>query len=381
MSGQSFLVTGGAGFIGSNFVRMLALQPEAPEIVVLDALTYAGNLSSLQDLIDSGAVRFIKADICDEYIVAKLLAGFRPEYIVNFAAETHVDRSVTGPRPFERTNVRGTLNMLECARLQRDKELADKREPSLKKFVQIGTDEVYGDLEIGALRHDTELSSILGRDVRMFGCDAFTETTRLNPSSPYSATKASADMLALSYYRTFGLPVCVTRCSNNYGPYQFPEKLIPLAINNLSEGRPIPVYGRGLNVRDWIHVDDHCAGVLAAALDGRVGEVYNFGGYGEMQNIELVYLLIDAFVKASGKSIDIDEAITYVTDRPGHDRRYAIDARKAMGELGWRPKVDFARGIADTVRWYVDRREWVEAIANGSYRDYYEMMYSNRVLR
>lgn len=287
MDSPRFLITGGAGFIGSNFVRMLASDAHAPEIVVLDALSYAGNLASIQDLVDSGAVRFVRGDIADRELVGELLAGFNPHYIINFAAETHVDRSVTGPRPFVSTNVAGTLNLLECARTLANELKAGGRETALIKFVQIGTDEVYGDLPIDERRRNDAMSTLLGRDVFEYGDDSFSETTPLNPSSPYSASKASADMLALSYFRTFGMPVCVTRCSNNYGPRQFPEKLIPLVVNNLVEGRAIPVYGQGLNVRDWIHVDDHCSGVLAAALHGRPGEVYNFGGYGEMQNIDL----------------------------------------------------------------------------------------------
>lgn len=373
-----FLVTGGAGFIGSNFVRKLALNGDASQIVVLDALTYAGNPASIQDLVDSGTVRFVRGDINDQQRVESLFAELRPEYIINFAAETHVDRSVTGPRPFVSTNVAGTLNLLECARCQLNTQKSEGREPTLKKFVHISTDEVYGDLPIDSRRPNDEMTRILGREVYEYGDEAFREATPLRPSSPYSASKASADFLVLSYFRTFGMPVCITRCSNNYGPRQFPEKLIPLVVNNLVENRPIPVYGRGLNVRDWIHVDDHCEGVLATALHGRAGEIYNFGGYGEMQNIDLVRLIIDETARLLDRHIDAEKVIEYVADRPGHDRRYAIDARKAISKLGWRPRVPLDSGLRQTVKWYIDNRLWVENIVNGSYREYYKQMYSNR---
>lgn len=359
---DKFLVCGGAGFIGVNFVKMLCLS-EHYDILVLDALTYAGNLASLEEEIADGKIQFVKADIGDEKAVSEIIDTFQPDYIINFAAETHVDRSVDNPRPFVMSNVLGTQNLLECAR---------RKARNLKKFVQIGTDEVYGDLEIDyaeSVDMGDALATLLGRRAYAYGRVSFSESSPIKPSSPYSASKASADMMALAYHRTYGLPVVVTRCSNNYGPYQFPEKLIPLMINNIEEGRALPVYGKGLNVRDWIYVDDHCEGVLAAARHGRSGQVYNFGGYCEKTNIEVVRLLIETLGKGE---------IEFVTDRPGHDRRYAIDASKSMAELGWRPRVAFAEGLSRTIKWYLDNRQWVKNIVDGDYRDYYNKMYSNR---
>ena len=375
---ETFLVAGGAGFIGVNFVKYL-LAHRSARVLVLDALTYAGNASSLAEEMENGSIEFFKADIADYDTVESILRNERPQYIVNFAAETHVDRSVDDPRPFIDTNVVGAYTMLECARRMRDEEVRQGVVPSLKKFVQISTDEVYGDLSI-----DFD-QPVFGR----YGHESFIETTPLRPSSPYSASKTSADVLALSYYRTFGFPVVVTRCSNNYGPYQFPEKLIPLMINNLLENRELPVYGRGLNGRDWIYVDDHCRGVLAAALDGKPGEVYNFGGLSEKRNIDIVKLLIKMVAEAVGNNPEYralaaapdsitEELITYVGDRPGHDLRYAIDPTKASRELGWKPEVSFEEGMAATVAWYLANRDWVKSIVEGSYRDYYKKMYSDR---
>ncbi len=375
---ETFLVAGGAGFIGVNFVKYL-LAHRSARVLVLDALTYAGNASSLAEEMENGSIDFFRADIADYDAVESILRNERPQYIVNFAAETHVDRSVDDPRPFIDTNVVGAYTMLECARRMRDEEVRQGVVPSLKKFVQISTDEVYGDLSI-----DFD-QPVCGR----YGHESFKETTPLRPSSPYSASKTSADVLALSYYRTFGFPVVVTRCSNNYGPYQFPEKLIPLMINNLLENRELPVYGRGLNVRDWIYVDDHCRGVLAAALDGKPGEVYNFGGLSEKRNIDIVKLLIKMVAEAVGNNPEYsalaaapdsitEELITYVGDRPGHDLRYAIDPTKASRELGWKPEVSFEEGMAATVAWYLANRDWVKSIVEGSYRDYYKKMYSDR---
>ena len=375
---ETFLVAGGAGFIGVNFVKYL-LAHRSARVLVLDALTYAGNASSLAEEMENGSIDFFRADIADYDAVESILRNERPQYIVNFAAETHVDRSVDDPRPFIDTNVVGAYTMLECARRMRDEEVRQGVVPSLKKFVQISTDEVYGDLSI-----DFD-QPVCGR----YGHESFKETTPVRPSSPYSASKTSADVLALSYYRTFGFPVVVTRCSNNYGPYQFPEKLIPLMINNLLENRELPVYGRGLNVRDWIYVDDHCRGVLAAALDGKPGEVYNFGGLSEKRNIDIVKLLIKMVAEAVGNNPEYralavapdsitEELITYVGDRPGHDLRYAIDPAKARRELGWKPEVSFEEGMAATVAWYLANRDWVKSIVEGSYRDYYKKMYSDR---
>lgn len=389
---ETFLVTGGAGFIGVNFVRMLA-QTDA-RIVVLDVLSYAGNVGSLKDLIDSGRIEFVHGDIGDENLTYALMDSLRPDYVVNFAAETHVDRSVDNPRPFVLTNIEGTQTLLESARRLRKEEKSMERPLSLKKFVQISTDEVYGDLEADytdPIAAEASLHQALGRsgEILFYGSESFSETSPLKPSSPYSASKTSADLMALAYHHTFGLPVVVTRCSNNYGPYQFPEKLIPLMLNNILEGLPLPVYGQGTNVRDWIHVDDHCAGVLLAAKAGLPGEVYNFGGYNERRNIDIVKKLIalvsdeiasePEYMKLAANPEAInDSLISFVGDRPGHDRRYAIDARKAMRDLSWCPKVDFDSGLRSTVRWYLDNRDWVKAIVDGDYRMYYEKMYSSR---
>lgn len=370
---STFLVTGAAGFIGANFVKQLAAEHPEHKIVVLDALTYCGNIKSIAAEIDSGVLDFVHGDIADTDLVTALLELHKPQYIINFAAESHVDRSLEDSRPFVRTNVEGTLNLLDCARRQRQAQLTAGEVPTLLKYVQVSTDEVYGDLDIDATQGialDDATASLLGRQATLYGTASFSEGSPLRPSSPYSASKASADLMALAYGHSFSLPVVLTRCSNNYGPYQHPEKLIPLMINNILEGKVLPVYGRGLNVRDWIYVADHCRGVLAAALNGRPGQVYNFGGYSEKRNIDIVNTLIDIL----GKYAEIQ----YVTDRPGHDRRYAIDARKAMTELGWTPRVTFDRGIRLTADWYINNKEWLADITSGAYRSYYDHMYKNR---
>ncbi|MDE5628573.1 MAG: dTDP-glucose 4,6-dehydratase [Muribaculaceae bacterium] len=378
MKKETFLVTGGAGFIGTNFVRLLKSERPEARIVVLDSLSYAGNIKSLADLIETEAILFHKADIRNREAVDELLSQYEPDYVINFAAESHVDRSVDDPSPFISTNIEGTFTLLEACRKQRKHQQNAGKTPTLRRFVQISTDEVYGDLEIGKpVELDGEQTAMLGRSATLFGDDTFTEETPLNPSSPYSASKASADMLALSYVRSFGMPVIVTRCSNNYGPYQFPEKLIPLAINNLYTGKAIPVYGTGENIRDWIHVDDHCRGVLAAALKGTPGKVYNFGGYNELSNINLVKRIIRQASELLGREIG-PEAIQYVSDRPGHDRRYAINASRSMRELGWRPLVSIEEGLRQTVQWNIANRAWIDDIVNGEYRNYYAKMYTNR---
>lgn len=368
-----FVVTGGAGFIGSNFVRMLV--DAGADVRVVDALTYAGNPANISDILPDDAL--IRADIADTAAMKRLVDDFNPHYVINFAAESHVDRSVLDPAPFVAANIAGAQALMEVAR----RCMAENKASALRKFVQVSTDEVYGDLEADLAeprRADAATEAILGRPAMLYGSEVFAETTPLAPSSPYSASKAAADMMAQAYHRTFGFPAVVTRCSNNYGPYQFPEKLIPLMVNNLLEHRPLPVYGRGLNVRDWIHVDDHCRGVLAAAIDGSPGQVYNFGGYSERRNIDIVRSLIAAVRRLTGDTAVDESLIRYVADRPGHDRRYAIDARKAMQELGWRPAVDFESGLESTVRWYLDNRRWVESIVSGEYRSYYNKMYNGR---
>ena len=381
---ECFLVTGGAGFIGVNFVKHLLATEPAARVVVLDALTYCGNLASLARELEEGAIEFVKGDIADRELVNRILAEHRPDYIINFAAETHVDRSLTDSRPFVRTNVEGTLNLLDCAVAQRKAQLAAGEEPSLKKYVQVSTDEVYGQLPLdipeGAPLPPATVAR-LGRNEGgvTYGSTYFSESSPLCPSSPYSASKTSADLMVLAYGHSFGLPVTVTRCSNNYGPYQYPEKLIPLMINNILDRKELPVYGRGLNVRDWIYVTDHARGVLAAARKGRAGEVYNFGGYSERLNIDLVKELITIMASELDDNEGVDESlIRFVGDRPGHDLRYAIDASKAIEELGWRPEVSFAEGLRSTVRWYLANRKWLADIVDGSYRSYYREMYANR---
>ncbi len=339
---MTIVVTGGAGFIGANFIfHMLDRHPDY-RIVCVDKLTYAGNLSTLAPVMDKPSFRFVKLDICDRAGVYQLFEEERPDVVVNFAAESHVDRSIEDPGIFLQTNVIGTATLMDACRRY-----------GIQRFHQVSTDEVYGDLPLE--RPD------------LF----FTEQTPLHTSSPYSASKAGADLLALAYHRTFDLPVTVSRCSNNYGPFQFPEKLIPLMIVNCLNDRLLPVYGEGLNVRDWLYVEDHCRAIDLIIHGGRVGEVYNVGGHNEMRNIDIVRLIC----RALGKP---ERLITFVTDRKGHDMRYAIDPTKIHDELGWLPETKFADGIQRTIQWYLDNRQWWEGIVSGEYRNYYEKMYGNR---
>ena len=339
---MTIIVTGGAGFIGANFVfYMLENHPE-DRIVCLDKLTYAGNLSTLAPVMENPNLRFVKADICDREAVYNLFEEERPDVVVNFAAESHVDRSIENPGVFLETNIMGTAVMMDACRTF-----------GVQRFHQVSTDEVYGDLPLD--RPD------------LF----FTEQTPIHTSSPYSSSKASADLLAMAYYRTYGLPVTISRCSNNYGPYQFPEKLIPLMIANALADKPLPVYGEGLNVRDWLYVEDHCKAIDLILQRGRVGEVYNIGGHNEMKNIDIVKLICKALNKP-------ESLITHVTDRKGHDMRYAIDPAKIHAELGWLPETMFTDGIEKTIQWYLDNRAWWEEIVSGEYQNYYEKMYGNR---
>ena len=339
---MTIIVTGGAGFIGGNFIHYhLKAHPE-DRIVCVDKLTYAGNLSTLEPVSGNPNFRFCKTDICDREAVFALFEEEKPDAVINFAAESHVDRSIVDPGVFLQTNILGTAVMMDAARAYGN-----------IRFHQVSTDEVYGDLPLD--RPDL----------------LFTEETPIHTSSPYSSSKASADLLALAYYRTFGLPVTISRCSNNYGPYQFPEKLIPLMIANCLAGKSLPVYGEGKNVRDWLYVEDHCRAIDLIVRKGRIGEVYNVGGHNEMANIDIVKLII----RELGQSEDL---ITYVTDRKGHDLRYAIDPAKIHSELGWLPETKFADGIKKTIRWYLDNRGWWEEIVSGEYRNYYEKMYGNR---
>ena len=339
---MTILVTGGAGFIGANFVfYMLENHPE-DDILCVDKLTYAGNLSTLEPVMDNPRFSFVKMDICDREGIYGLFEERHPDVVVNFAAESHVDRSIEDPGIFLTTNIMGTAVLMDAC-----------RKYGIQRYHQVSTDEVYGDLPLD--RPD------------LF----FTEETPIHTSSPYSTSKASADLLVLAYHRTYGLPVTISRCSNNYGPYQFPEKLIPLMIANALEDKPLPVYGEGLNVRDWLYVEDHCRAIDLVLRGGRVGEVYNIGGHNEMRNIDIVRLICSELGKP-------ESLITFVTDRKGHDQRYAIDPAKIHAELGWLPETMFAQGIRQTIRWYLDNRSWWETIVSGEYRDYYEKMYKNR---
>jgi len=336
---KSLLVTGGAGFIGSNFVRYYLASHPGTRVVNFDALTYAGNLENLREVEDNPQYAFVRGDICDRDAVAEAMKKYEVDAVVHFAAESHVDRSIQGAAVFVTTNVLGTQVMLDAA-----------REQGVTRFLHVSTDEVYGSL--GAT----------GR---------FTETTPLHPNSPYAASKASSDLLVLAAAHTFGFPALVTRCSNNYGPYQFPEKLIPLMIANATDNKPLPVYGQGVNVRDWLYVRDHCTALDAVLERGKAGEVYNIGGNNEWRNIDIVRLLL----KELGKP---ESLITYVKDRPGHDLRYAIDAAKITNELSWRPSVTFEQGLGETVKWYAIHEEWWRRITSGAYREYYREMYENR---
>lgn len=336
------IVTGGAGFIGSNFIfYMLKKHPEE-RIICVDKLTYAGNLSTLASVMDDPNFRFVKADICDESAIDQLFVEEHPDVVVNFAAESHVDRSIKDPNIFLQTNIMGTANLMNVA-----------RKYGVQRFHQVSTDEVYGDLPLD--RPD------------LF----FTEETPIHTSSPYSSSKAAADLLVLAYHRTYDLPVTISRCSNNYGPYQFPEKLIPLMFIDVTENKPLPVYGEGLNVRDWLYVEDHCQAIDLILQNGRVGEVYNIGGHNEMRNIDIVKIICQTLGKP-------ESLIEHVTDRKGHDRRYAIDPTKIHNELGWLPETNFKDGMAETLKWYQDNQDWWQQIINGDYQKYYEKMYANR---
>jgi dTDP-glucose 4,6-dehydratase len=336
---MKLLITGGAGFIGSNFVRYVLDKYPNYDIVNLDKLTYAGNLENLRGVENNPRYTFVKGDICDKTSVQSIVKKHGIDSIVNFAAESHVDRSILGAAEFVQTNIVGTNILLEVT-----------KETKIKRFLQVSTDEVYGSL--GAT-------------------DLFTEETPIHPNSPYSASKASADILALAYQHTFNLPVIITRCSNNYGPYQFPEKLIPLMIANALDNRPLPVYGDGMNVRDWLHVKDHCSAIDEVLHHGKIGEVYNIGGNNEKPNIEIVKLILKNLKKP-------ESLITYVKDRPGHDRRYAIDSSKIQRQLGWKPSYTFEQGIVETIKWYVENETWWKRIISGEYKEYYQILYGSR---
>jgi len=335
-------VTGGAGFIGGNFVHYMLQEHPGDQIICLDKLTYAGNLSTLADVMDHPNFQFVKMDICDRDSVYGLFEKEKPDVVINFAAESHVDRSIENPEIFLQTNIIGTSVLMDAC-----------RKYGIQRYHQVSTDEVYGDLPLD--RPD------------LF----FTEETPIHTSSPYSSSKAGADLLVMAYYRTYGLPVTISRCSNNYGPYHFPEKLIPLMIINALHDRPLPIYGDGLNVRDWLYVEDHCRAIDLIIRKGKVGEVYNVGGHNEMRNIDIVKLICQELGKP-------ESLITHVTDRKGHDRRYAIDPEKIHRELGWLPETKFADGIKKTIQWYLTHQKWWEDIISGEYQNYYQKMYENK---
>ena len=381
---KTYLVTGAAGFIGANFIKYLLYKKYANDdirVVVLDALTYAGNLGTIKDDIDNRRCFFVKGDIRDRELADRLFSEYDIDYVVNFAAESHVDRSIEDPQLFLSVNILGTQNLLEAARRAwvtgRDSQGYPAWKPG-KRFHQVATDEVYGSL--GAEGY-------------------FTEETPLCPHSPYSASKTSADLFVMAYRDTYHMPVSITRCSNNYGPYHFPEKLIPLIINNILEGKPLPVYGEGLNVRDWLYVEDHCKAIDLVVRQGREGEIYNVGGHNEMRNIDIVKLIISTIhdmmaedkqlrkvlrkqVIGDDGEISIDwinnSLITHVADRLGHDQRYAIDPTKIKNELGWYPETRFADGIVKTIRWNLENQDWIKDVTSGDYQKYYEQMYGNR---
>lgn len=398
----TYLITGAAGFIGANFVKyILSRYSNDLKVIILDKLTYAGNLKTIQEELESEQVKFVKGDIGNTELVSHIFAENDVDYVVNFAAESHVDRSITHPQLFLQTNILGTQNMLECARRAwttgKDAAGCPVYLPG-KKYLQVSTDEVYGSLakeyEKPQSLHieDAEVKKVVKNrtEIHTYGSRYFTENTPVSPRSPYSASKTSADLVVLAYAETYKMPVNITRCSNNYGPYHFPEKLIPLIIKNILEGKKLPVYGKGENVRDWLYVEDHAKAIDLVLRKGRTGEIYNVGGFNEEQNIDIVRKTIDIIARIMDeepryrKVLKTDrenigyELITYVSDRPGHDMRYAIDPSKIAKELGWYPETTFDRGLEKTIRWYLDHQEWVDEVTSGDYQKYYEEMYKNR---
>ncbi|MGI6755909.1 MAG: dTDP-glucose 4,6-dehydratase [Atopobiaceae bacterium] len=365
---HTYLVTGGAGFIGSNFILYMLKKHDDIRIVNVDVLTYAGNLENLASVEGDKRLSFVRADIRDRAAITRVFEEYQPDYVVNFAAESHVDRSIETPGIFADTNVMGTVNMLNCAR-------AAWETPDgfgAHRFLQVGTDEVYGTLQIPRELNEN------GSPAHPEDADFFYETTPLSPHSPYSASKASADMFVKAYHDTFGMPTLITRCSNNYGPYQFPEKLIPLMIHNCLMHRELPVYGDGLNVRDWLYVDDHCKAIDMVISGGRTGEVYNIGGHNERANIYIVKTIIKEVARITQDSAINEDLIAHVSDRKGHDRRYGMAPDKIKAELGWYPETPYEVGIVKTIRWYLDNAQWVDNVTSGAYQDYYDRMYKNR---
>lgn len=395
---KTYLVTGAAGFIGANFLKYILNKYSDIFVVVLDKLTYAGNLKNIEEELKDKRVEFIKGDICNNELVENIFSKYDIDYVVNFAAESHVDRSIENPKLFLETNILGTQTLLDTAKKFWTVGKDEKGYPIYKegkKYLQVSTDEVYGSLKKDIPEgkkltfNDKDLDILLENrgEVKTFGTKFFTETTPLSPKSPYSTSKASADMLVLAYQETYHMPINITRCSNNYGAYQFPEKLIPLIINNILQGKSLPVYGDGMNVRDWLYVEDHCKGIDIVLEKGRLGEVYNIGGFNEETNINIVKLIIDTISRIMKDEVEYRKIlktdleninynlITYVQDRLGHDARYAIDPSKIVKELGWYPETPFVIGIEKTIRWYLDNQEWLENVTSGDYQKYYEEMY------
>ena len=394
MAKRSIVITGGAGFIGSHVVRLFENKYPEYKIINLDKLTYAGNLANLKDIEDKPNYKFVKMDICDFEAFYQLMQDERVDGIIHLAAESHVDRSIKDPFTFAKTNVMGTLSLLQAAKLYWE-SLPEKYEG--KRFYHISTDEVYGAL---AMNHpegiEPPFKTVASSEGhKAYGDEFFYETTKYNPHSPYSAAKASSDHFVRAYHDTYGMPTIVTNCSNNYGPYQFPEKLIPLFINNIRHRKPLPVYGKGENVRDWLYVEDHARAIDLIFHEGKVAETYNIGGFNEWKNIDIIKTIIKTVDIALGRVVLSDEQramsgtlpdemfpdmdlITFVTDRLGHDARYAIDSTKLQKELGWEPSLQFEEGIEKTVRWYLDNQEWMDNVTSGDYQKYYEEMYKGR---
>ncbi|MEG1999087.1 MAG: dTDP-glucose 4,6-dehydratase [Bacteroidales bacterium] len=398
---KSYLVTGAAGFIGANFVKYMLEKYDDISVVILDKLTYAGNIGTIKGELEDKRVKFVRGDIGDQEIVTDIFAERDIDYVVNFAAESHVDRSIEDPQLFLQTNILGTQNMLECAKRAWTTGKDEKGYPIYKpgkKYLQVSTDEVYGSLSKDyedarpLIIEDVEVKKVVsGRDnIHTYGKEFFTETMPLDPRSPYSASKTGADLIVKAYYETYKMPVNITRCSNNYGPYHFPEKLIPLIIKNILEGKKLPIYGKGDNVRDWLYVGDHAKAIDMVLNGGIVGEVYNIGGFNEETNINIVKLIIDTISRLMKEEPSYCKAlktpieninyslITYVGDRLGHDMRYAIDPSKTARELGWYPETPFKQGIEKTVRWNLENQDWINEVVSGEYQKYYDQMYKNR---